>query len=619
MPSQKTNKPAAAGSGNGNILSFFKPAVTQSQPKTPPRASSSSRLSALSSPSPLPSPSPLSRRSRSETATPAGRRQPQRQEIAASDDDGSEYGGSSSDGSLEDLSVLLGGGTRRAMPTQQKTPQDPYATPRAKRTAVEFHSSPLAIIPKHKFDFKALAKDARKDHATTASSLLSKQAAEESRQRAAASKAEPLGDVVAGVVKEKGGHDAQKVLRAVQRSDPGQAQLRYCFFEQESTAPSPKPVPREGKKGPWRLLTQGSVKTREQHLVSGVPQMVLHKLNDMPDSLFQWILDDLCTQQSIIIRQEYGDMLWDCREQIERLLTPERLQGLFLQLGAAEDIKNEEAEFPVSKLGHDPYQDRDWSCLQTFLELLSGICCHMSVPAAKFAAQTLLRMSMDRFLICSIDLLSAYEDAVQSLVEAIPGPSWDSFCFETGSYLCNGIKAQSIRADALLCLPVSNRKTHDLRRRLAVVFLFEDNTLGRHNAEDVVSIRTMIDLVSGTEFSISPKTDFAELKAKIILLDIAIDDGSVRVFDDREDEKRFNDEVDELAAKLREIWRKINDSGMRLARTEAKSVVEWVEQRLLYMVRTKRKAKKSVFDLPGESDAADLPRQQDYMRKFLQR
>lgn len=426
MPSQKPNKTAA---GNGNIMSFFRPipqSQSQSLPQTPPRASSSSRLSALTSPSPVPSPSPLGARSRSATTTPAGRRL-QRQEIAASDDEGAEYEASSSDDSLEDLSVLLGGTARRATPVQQRAGQNPYATPRAKRTAVEFHSSPLAIIPKHKFDIKALAKDARKDNATMASSLASKKAAEESRQRADAASAEASGDVIAGVVTEKGGHDAQKVLRAVQRSDPGQAQLRYCFFDQEPAAPSPRPVPKEGKKGPWQLLTQGSIKVREQHLVSGLPQMVVRKLNNLPDAIFQWILDDMCTQQSVIIRQEYLQMILDCREQVERLLTPERLQYLFLQLGAAEDIKNGAPEFSVSKLANEPYQDRDWSCLQTFIELLGCISAHLSVPAVRYAVKTLLRMSMDRLLICSIDLLNAYQDSVQGLVNAIPGPSWDSF------------------------------------------------------------------------------------------------------------------------------------------------------------------------------------------------
>lgn len=58
---------------------------------------------------------------------------------------------------------------------------------------------------------------------------------------------------------------------------------------------------------------------------------------------------------------------------------------------------------------------------------------------------------------------------------------------------------------------------------------------------------------------------------------------------------------------------------MRLARTEAKSVVEWVQQRLLHSVRTRKEARKSVFDLPGQRDDPFLPRQRDYMHKFLQR
>ncbi|KND87370.1 hypothetical protein TOPH_07993 [Tolypocladium ophioglossoides CBS 100239] len=242
----------------------------------------------------------------------------------------------------------------------------------------------------------------------------------------------------------------------------------------------------------------------------------------------------------------------------------------------------------------------------------------MSVPAVEYAIQTLLRMSMDKFLLCNIDVLMEYEGAIQRLADAIPTTSWNPFCLKTCLSLYTGIKAQTIRANALLCLPTSNRRIHDLRRRLAVVFLFNDTALARHSPEDVVTVTGIADLLSGDAFAINLKTDFAELKASIILLDIAVDDGSVvALFHDREDEKAFNDAVDELAAKLREIWRKINDSGMKLARTEAKSVVEWVQQRLSNTVRTRRKAKKSVFDLPDEAENPFLPRQQDYMKKFL--
>jgi len=97
------------------------------------------------------------------------------------------------------------------------------------------------------------------------------------------------------------------------------------------------------------------------------------------------------------------------------------------------------------------------------------------------------------------------------------------------------------------------------------------------------------------------------------------DDGAFGPTGDAEDEKRFNAEVDELATRLREIWRKINDAGLKLTRTEAKGVLDWVQQRLSYSVRTRRKVKKSVFDIPDTGQDPFLPRQQDYMKNFLKK
>lgn len=396
-------------------MSFFKPlSVSRSQPPMSP-APAQNPATASSSP-PAPS-SPLER-----PVTPS---KPVPVEIGASDDDESD--GGYSDNSLEDLSCILGR-ARGDVPAEQKPQNNPYATPRAKRTAGEFHSSPLAIMPRHKFDLKALAKDARRDDATTKSSLRVKEAANAAKASETSASSFATGDTIAGIVTDNGGHDARKVLRAVQRSDTSQAQPRYLFFDESYKSPSPPVAPRLGKGSPWNLLTQGNAQSREQHLISGLPQTILRKNGDLPDSLFEWMMDSLCVHMSLIVRQEYCNMVVSCPEQVERLVTAERLQQLFIRLGANEATNSSATpEFAVSRPDHEPYEGRDWSCLQSFISLLGLIASQLSVPAAEYATRKLVQLSLDKFLICNIDLLAEFEYSVQQLAAAIPSCNWDKF------------------------------------------------------------------------------------------------------------------------------------------------------------------------------------------------
>ncbi|KAL7929587.1 hypothetical protein V8C35DRAFT_315206 [Trichoderma chlorosporum] len=587
---------------NKSILSYFQP----SSPQTPSQQRLS-RISSIQGSSPPAPSSPLSYK-----ATPIAKKTAPL-EIGASDDEASD--GGFSDESLEDISALLGRG--RPNPATSAA-ESSFNTPRAKKIATKPFVSPLKNAAKHKFDLKALAKDARLDKAVNASSLKAKASAEAS-EAPSPTRGESFDLAFADIVKEKSGQDAHKVLRAVQRAEPIQSQAQYCFFDRDYIVPSSSPVPKLPKGSQWSLLTMGNSAARERNLISGVPQTILAKNGGLPDSLFEWILDELCIERSPLIRSEYCNMLYDCPDQVERLLTSERLEELFLRLGASDDIKFRDSEIPVSKPNHDPYQDRDWSGLESFLALLRIVSTHLSAASAIYASHTLLRLSMDKLLIYNIDLLTVYEDAIESLVNAIPSSSWDSFCGDACSILHATIKAQHIRANALQCLSIRNNRTHELRRRLAISFLFNDPVLGRQHSEDVFTVRRAIDRLDKDDFSITPQTDFGELKAMIIVLDIAVDDGSPPASSASEDEEQFNKDIDELATKLREIWRKINDAGMKITRTEAKSVVEWVQQRLSNTVRTRRKAKKSIFDLPGHEDLTSLPKQQEYMAKFFQK
>jgi hypothetical protein len=504
-------------SKNGNIRSFFKP-MTRSQT---PKATGSSTPDPPSSPL---SPSyPLEQKATTlvkKTSSPAPKR-----EIQASDDE--DDFGSSSDDSLEDLSTIIGRG-RPAKATQSPA-RNLFATPKAKRTAVEFHTSPLTIIPKHKFDLKALAEDARQDNAITASSMRAKAFSDlDDQADVQMTTDEASRDVMEDIVKNNTGQDAQKVMRAVKRSETGQSELRYCFFSKDYTMPPSSPAPKKFNKGHWRLLTQGDHKTREQHLASGMPLTLLQLQGGLPDELFDWILNDICAQKSSLVRQEYCNLLSNCTDLIEPRITPQRLEELLYRFGASSELEQCDSELDISKPGVEPYEGRDWSPLSSFLSLLTAISPYMSADSIVYASQALLRMSMDKFLIYDINLLTTYELTIGTLLEAIPQPSWDTFCLETCTLLHTLIKAQCVRMNALACLPINKKRVHEMRRRLAVVFLFGDPALGRFHPDDTVTTRGIIERLGQDDFVIGPKTDFAELQANILLLNITVDDGSSR-------------------------------------------------------------------------------------------
>ncbi|PHH69474.1 hypothetical protein CDD82_7741 [Ophiocordyceps australis] len=633
MPPTKPRR-GASGSGNRSILTFFKrlPSSPTQPPLSPPSCPvlTPVRTLAPSSPtsSPLPSPSKsicLSSPTPIHSPSPAKKTSlfQQRSEIAASDDDGDDD--CSSQGSLEDLSTLLGRARPASSPPNTSSNPGLPATPRAKRTAVEFHASPLTIMTKpreykhkHKFDLKALAKDARRDDATRVSSKRVKAATGKSQQNAITDNC-LSGDIFADIVKQKSGNGAYKVLRAVKRSEH-QDQLRYCFFEPEYNTPSSLPAPQEADGHVWSLITDGSVDEREQNMSSGVPQTILHKQGNLPDTLFRWILDDLCVQRSSPLRQGYCSMIGECSDQILRILTPEYLHHLFHRLGAHGDVGAQDSKLELCKMAQEPYLERDWSCLLSLLQLLGSIANRLSVSAAKYAAQTMLRMALDKFLISTVEVVAVFQASIQRVADAISYASWDAFCYETCLQMSSAVETKTLQVDALLCLPVRSPRLHDLRRRFAIAFLFKDAALASRIPEKTVTIGSISRLLDSSEFVINPQTNFTELKSSIQLLDMALDDGYSESFESQSDEVQFNETIDELAAKLGNIWRNINDSGMKLARTEAKSVVECVQQRLVNSVRTRRKPKKSIFDVPGQDeDPLMKQKQQENINMFLQK
>ncbi|KAL3303833.1 hypothetical protein RB213_015937 [Colletotrichum asianum] len=519
--------------------------------------------------------------------------------IKGSDDEDDDD--SFSDCSLPDLDML---GPR-------KPGADPCGTPRAKRRAIMVHKSPLTIQPKHKFDFKTLDAHSRRHDVKFDSPKRAPkvEVKDEIMVDASPSKSRQKLIEIAGVKTEE---DADKAMKAMERTNTSGSKTRWYFFK-EVDAQTPLPFPKKSAKGSWSFLEKAG--TRDRHIMSGMPTSLAASIG-LPDQLYLWVLNMVNVEKVGVLREEYCRLAAANKKQIRRLITPKQLSEVFRQLGAADHIGDETLQ-PVREI-RDIYEERDWKPLQSCLEWLHNIARYFRHDTIAYAVNMLLRMAADKMVIENPDVLMAHQLALAELVDNVQDGVWNEFCTEICSSLYHGFDKASLRILPLTCMPVSSSKLHELRRRLAVSFFLRDAALADQHPDKTMSLRLAIARVKDSDFQLSRKTDYADLKAQVLLLDMALDYGSFTSDkDDREHEKNFNAEIDDLAQRLKAIWRGINDTGAaNLTRTEAKSVLEWVGQRLSYSVRTRPPPTQSIFGDQGPSSAKKR-RQQDFMKKFV--
>lgn len=303
-----------------------------------------------------------------------------------------------------------------------------FETPKAKRTMNAFHSSPLTINtkPKFMFDMKALARDAKADDATNASSAQLQELVAEAEEEEAARTVD-VDTTIKDIVQDQGGANAHKVMRAVHRAGD-HTTPHFRFFKTQFKQPEPVAIPKTLKKGSWKPLVHEDPHVREQYVASRWLHVISQKRRELPEEVFEWILDDLPRQSSRLFLNEYVNSLSCCPGQVESLVTTDRLRRMLVELGAADETIPRETRDTVSRQSEDFYQGHDWTSLQYFFTFLDKTAENLSLDAADYAARTLLRLSMDRFLICNVDVLVEYEAAMESLLQCLhSGPGWNSF------------------------------------------------------------------------------------------------------------------------------------------------------------------------------------------------
>lgn len=662
---------------NGDIRSFFAGSQASKPPASPTR---SSRNPALAPETPskrsrddadpgnaFPSPGSDIPSSPPSISSPTPRAPISRDAIiAASDDEFSD----SDDDSLPDILMRNSGPTlsRQTRPTgaagakgaAPSAPLSLLATPRAKRTAAahEFHSSPLTIqSKKQKQEMQSLLEFARKDEETRASaqrfSAMLEQEAEMQRGsavpgegeeeygqegRAAAALKEHILEAATAAANDEGADEdgtenKMRVVRALQRAEVGGARKVYYFFEQDEPEADVvgRKFPRAKAKGPWAVLDD--TQDRGRHFASGFPYDIQKKLSNLPDEIFLWILDEVCSERRKALQSEYVKLLSICTDQTTRLVTPALLQKLFRHLGATKDVDNLMGPLTLKEEIRHPYPSRDWSCVESMLDLVGSMSCHLTPAARSTAMLILLRLGMDSLAVENFGFTQRWRQAVDLVARSVPDADWTSFCQEAchSLYQSSPRATTRLRAVALLgpAAPASGypialqTRTLDLKRRLASVFFFDDLHRADKRPEDTVNIRAVIDrLEEADEFQINQDTDYHEFEALMMMLNAALGDASRQ--DDRAERSAvsFDAEVDELAEGLKSMLTRVAplNRGLHVSRIEAKNAMELIRERLLYQVRIKAVPKKNIFGLQDDAEEnASLPKQRDFMKGFLKK
>jgi hypothetical protein len=434
---------------NGSITSYFKlqsqEPQTRHTPASPaeklhidPRISSSSDTPLSSSPAAI----------RSRSSTPLTPAQPAPRKVVIED---SDDGSNDSDDSLPDL-------LSRSAAVPAPAPSRPVVditTPRAKRTALEFHSSPLTLQPRqqrHKFDMDALLSHVQRDEAANASAVRvaavleeeisrkqtvkarSELAGQSSREQTSA---ELLGDIMEAMP-DMDGENGQRLLRAVKRTEGLARRKQWYFFGDglSTQQTKRKPFPTKVATGAWKFLFHPE--TRRSEMQRGMVSAVMQRGHILPDEIFSWILDEICIERNTGLSHAYQSLIRSGKdanqldkepsEQLRHLLDEPRLQLWFQQAGVADQaLLVSDKVYDVGEHDKALRDHADWHSLRMMLTALASVSRWMALRPVIYTMNMLLRMSLDPVLHRNLDIFHLYTDAVGSLLEAIEPRDWDIF------------------------------------------------------------------------------------------------------------------------------------------------------------------------------------------------
>ncbi|KAK3389069.1 hypothetical protein B0T20DRAFT_364242 [Sordaria brevicollis] len=590
--------------------------------------------------------------------------------IGASDEEDEDSDFMTSDDDFPDLFAA----PKTEVPVSRRPDGSPTKGPSKRVASAKVVISPINFNKKHKFDMKAIfkhneAEKALADRERRVEQLMAEDEEEEEEQEkkkqveALAVKKEDtttLHDDVLNMLSEA--EDSQeeskkeRLLRAVKRTEATSNRTHWYFFDDDHgqkvvddlSIGFRNKFPQHAATGAWKALAPQ--KGRTDLIERGVAYHLQCKLQNIPDEIFIWIIDELPFVKTRRLREANLRLLGICHEQASPLLTPDRITQLFRTIGTPKrcldtpPLDSDRKPDPGRPYNFDK---QNWNPLCTVLRILAETAPGLSIDSLTRSTILILRLGMDPLIRRNPDVHSTFRQTFISLVEAIPSSSFDNFCYACCGSLYSLTTDPSLLSDALRSLPYQTPKLVNLRRRLALAFLFASAStsllpspsydvvpsplqeFSLHDPSQTFCLPLLLSYLDiSPQFQLtrsSSSADFFVLAAQTDLLRISIGDGNppspplssassgpsttTRFQKTDPETKAHNRQIDLLSARIRNLWSNIHDqsaSAVEISRMEAKVKLKDLERKLEWAVRTKPVSRTNIFGVKSRGGAGIL-------------
>ncbi|KAJ4988800.1 hypothetical protein SVAN01_05777 [Stagonosporopsis vannaccii] len=430
---------------------------------------------------------------------------------------------------------------------------------------------------------------------------------------------------------------ADRLYKAVQRTNEAQVQAAYHFFEH---APSQSLIPPFPKRSlpdhGWTICFEDSC-AREQAFMTGFAHQVF-RLQALPKELATWMIDQICLGRNAALDQRYIEILQTDNGHLQKLLTPQRLDAMFKSIGAQVDSLDTDAELSPSASQATGNRSLPMS-LKRIAALLTATAPWLHAKARIHAFRLLCHTCLDARLMLDSDVLNSVQDAIEAIIcqyadnrkltSGVGTPLPDDVHSLIASQLTHVIPKLLARithpllqANLIHALPARSPLTAYLQRHLALSFLFHPLPVDVPLASPQLPAHIHKYLETSLHWHMSKETNYSFVAARLALLDIALGPGPLTVpyvplvsppsseagsspppvpTPASSEVREFNKEVDALAQHIKLLGNSIVETGAALDLTilDAKERCERLFWRLQHAVRIGGKRTENVF---GDSE-----------------